>query len=187
LLKRTFRHKGLLPFFLVALFTTTACASCPPCKTCPECPKAAIQDVDNKSAHRWFVLRAIDGDTIVLRLEGAKIERKETVRLLNINTPEKNEPGFVEATEALKGLVRGGYVELEFEKPDAEKRDGFGRLLAYVIAEGVNVNVELVRQGWSKLYTKYGKGRMHERFVEAEIEAKANGRGLWASIRTIRL
>ena len=168
---------------VVAVLALSACASCPPCPACPQCP--ACPSADAKSApdpqpNRWFVLRAIDGDTLVLRLEGAEIERKETIRLLNVNTPEKNEPGFVEATEALKGLVRGGYVELEYEKPDAERRDGFGRLLVYVIADGVNVNIELVRQGWSKLYTKYGKGRLHEEFVAAEAEAKAGGFGLWS-------
>jgi len=125
------------------------------------------------------VLRVIDGDTLVARLEGAEIERKETVRLLNVNTPENGQPGFDEATEALKSLVRGGTVALEYEKPLAEKRDGFGRLLAYVIADGDNVNLEIVRQGWSKLYTKYGKGRLHAEFEAAEREARDAKRGLW--------
>ena len=76
-----------------ALVTLTACASCPPCPQCPECPTANSQADLDSHPQRWFVLRAIDGDTLVLRLEGAKIERKETVRLLAIDTPEKNEPG----------------------------------------------------------------------------------------------
>lgn len=163
-----------------AVLTLSACASCPPCPACPECPSTEASADPAPQPNRWFVLRAIDGDTLVLRLEGAEIERKETIRLLNVNTPEKNEPGFLEAKEALQTLVRGGTVELEFEKPDAEKRDGFGRLLAYVIAYGVNVNVELVRQGWSKHYTKYGKGRLHEEFEAAEAEAKTEKRGLWS-------
>lgn len=162
--------------------TLAACASCPPCPSCPQCPECSTNDAQadgSTQPQRWFVLRAIDGDTLVLRLEGAEIERKETVRLLNIDTPEKNEPGFEDATEALKGLVRGGYVELEFENPDAEKRDGFGRLLAYVIVDGVNVNIELVRQGWSKFYTKYGRGRLAAEFEAAEKESKENNGGLW--------
>ena len=61
-------------------------------------------------------------------------------------------------------------------------RDGFGRLLAYVIAEGVNVNLELVRQGWSKYYTKYGKGRLQQEFEAAEAEARAGGLGLWGMV-----
>jgi len=113
------------------------------------------------------------------RLEGAKIERKETIRLLNVDTPEKDEPGFVEAKEALKYLVRGAHIRLEFEKANAEDRDGFGRLLAYVYVDEQNVNVELVRQGWSEFYAKYGRGRFANDFEAAEKEAKADGRGLW--------
>ena len=55
---------------------------------------------------------------------------------------------------------------------------GFGCLLAFVIADGVNVNAELVRQSLSKPYTKYGKGRLHEQFVAAEAEAREAKRGL---------
>ena len=70
-------------------------------------------------------------------------------------------------------------MDLEFEKPGVEKRDGFGRLLAYVVAGGVNVNLELVRLGWSPYYTKYGKGRLRGEFEDAEREARAAQRGLW--------
>jgi endonuclease YncB( thermonuclease family) len=170
-------------YIVGAALLLSGCASCPACPTCPtpppcpECPTAVdhAQSLDRT----WFVLRAIDGDTLVVRLEGGEIERKETVRLLNVNTPEKNQPGFGEAREALKTLVRGGEVKLECEDPLVEKRDGFGRLLAYVIADGVNVNVELVRRGWSRLYIKYGKRRLHDEFAAAEAEARAAGRGLW--------
>ena len=159
-----------------------ACAPAPPCPPCAVCPACAACESGKETPpdeQRWFVLRVIDGDTLVARLEGAEIERKETVRLLNVNTPEKGEPGFDEATEALKALVRGGTVAFEYEKPLAEERDGFGRLLAYVIADGINVNMEMMRQGWSKLYTKYGKGRLHPAFEAAEREAREAKRGLW--------
>jgi micrococcal nuclease len=125
------------------------------------------------------VVRVKDGDTFVVKQ--AEPERTETVRLLCVNTPEVGERGHDEATEAFKALIRVGRVILEFEHPDEEKRDGFGRLLAYVIAEGQNVNLELVRQGWSPFYKKYGKGRMTAEFQSAEDEAKAAGSGLWAN------
>jgi micrococcal nuclease len=106
-------------------------------------------------------------------------ERIETVRLLRVNTPEKNERGHEEAKEALKYLVRSADVTLEFENEGPEKRDGFGRLLAYVHADGLNVNLELVRQGWSAFYTKYGKGRLAAEFEKAEAEARRAKVGLW--------
>lgn len=176
-------HAHRLPFLLAATALLAACASTPPCPACPACPACVACDTVHTetplSEQKWFLLSVKDGDTLVARLEGADVERKETVRLLNINTPEKNMPGWSEATEALKTLVRGGTITLEFAEPNVEKRDGFGRLLAFVIADGVNVNIEMTREGWSKLYTKYGKGRLHEQFVAAEKEAREAKRGLW--------
>lgn len=154
------------------------CPQCPPCPACPACPQARPEPGElEQQPTKWLVVHVTDGDTIIARLD--KPERKETIRLLCINTPEKNHPGFGEATEALKGLVRGGYVTLEFDKPGVEKRDVYGRLLAYVIADGVNCNVEMVRLGWTPYWKKYGKGRLAEEFQAAEEEAKKNKRGLW--------
>ena len=166
---------------LLGTFLCQGCRTCPPCTPCPACPLATAAVVEEEApAGRWFVLRVIDGDTLVARFEGGDVERKETIRMLNVNTPERSQPGFVEATEALKELVRGGLIELEFEKPRVEKRDGFGRLLAYVIVDGINVNIEMVRQGWSKFYTKYGRGRLAAEFEATEFEARENRKGLWA-------
>jgi len=47
-----------------------------------------------------------------------------------------------------------------------------------VIADGVNVNIEMMRTGWSKLYTKYGEGK-YAAVRKAEEEARREGRGLW--------
>jgi micrococcal nuclease len=157
---------------------THECPQCPPCPACPACPEIqpAPVEPDYQNA-KWFVIHVTDGDTLVARL--GKPERRETVRMLNINTPEKNRPGFGEAREALKVLVRGGYVTLESEKPGLEKRDRFGRLLAYVVADGVNCNIEMVRLGWSAFYKKYGKGRLADEFEAAEKEAKERKLGIW--------
>ena len=160
----------------ISCATAPPCPACAPCPVCPTCPTALEKPT---APPTWFVVRVKDGDTLVAKLEGGEIERQETIRLLNINTPEHDQPGFAEATEALKALVRGGTISLEFAEPNIEKRDGFGRLLAFVIADGGNVNVEMMREGWTKLYTKYGKGRLHEQFVAAEKEAREAKRGLW--------
>jgi micrococcal nuclease len=149
------------------------------CAPCPVCPSPSIPEALSVASREWLVVRAKDGDTLVVKQ--AQPERTETVRLLRVNTPEVGERGHDEATEALKALVRAGRVELEHEHPNEEKRDGFGRLLVYVIADGVNVNLELVRQGWSPFYKKYGKGRLAAEFEAAEQEAREAVRGLWAT------
>ena len=125
----------------------------------------------------WPVVRVVDGDTIRVRYEG----RDEPVRLLCINTPERGKPGFEEATEAMRGLVEGRAVVLEFERPGEPERDRYGRLLAYVFLDGLNVNAEMVRLGLTPFWTKYGEGRLAAEFREAEIEAKAEKRGLWGN------
>ena len=86
-----------------------------------------------------------DGDTIKVMYNG----KEEFIRLLRIDTPEQEEKGYEEATYALEDLVEGVPLDLEFEAEQPE-RDRHGRLLAYVIADGVNVNVEMVRLGWTK-------------------------------------
>ena len=109
------------------------------------------------------VVRVIDGDTIIVRYRG----KEERVRLLCIDTPERGERGFNEATEAMRRLVEGREVVLEFEKPGVEARDRYGRLLAYVF---LNVNVEMVRLGHSRFWTKYGRGRYAREFEAAGKE-----------------
>ncbi|MEE9543324.1 MAG: YHYH domain-containing protein [Thermodesulfobacteriota bacterium] len=48
------------------------------------------------------VVRVIDGDTFMARFPDGKVEK---VRLRNIDTPERGEKGFTEATDRLKGLI----------------------------------------------------------------------------------
>jgi len=47
----------------------------------------------------------------------------------------------------------------------------------------VNVNVEMVRLGWTTFWTKYGEGKYAGEFREAELEAREAERGLWKSKR----
>lgn len=94
--------------------------------------------------------RIIDGDTIVVTLDGVE----ERVRLLNIDTPETVHPdqpvecGGPEASDRLAELLSpGDDVVLEF---DQEPRDQYDRLLAGVYADDVFINAELARDGWAE-------------------------------------
>jgi micrococcal nuclease len=104
------------------------------------------------------VLRTVDGDTLVVMLNG----QKEYVRLLGVDTAEsvkpgvEVQPGALEASEFTKQLT-GKQIILTY---DADKRDFFGRLLAYVWLEADNGqlicwNIALIKAGHSELYTKY--------------------------------
>ncbi len=56
----------------------------------------------------------------------------------------------------------------------------YGRLLAYVFVDGVNFNLELVREGLSPYYTKYGLSeRYDQEFREAERYARKHKLNIW--------
>ena len=79
------------------------------------------------------VERVVDGDTAIFRLENGTRER---VRFIGVDTPEsttKHEPFGDEASAYTKSvLMPGRRVLLE---RDAEERDRYGRLLAYIWLE----------------------------------------------------
>lgn len=141
----------------------------------PPDPRSA--ELVSSEPQRVDVLRVIDGDTIEVRWRG----RAERVRLLRIDTPERGQRGHTEATAALERLVDSREAVLEFEEAGRPRRDKYDRLLAYLIVDDHNANVELVRLGWSRFWTRYGAGRLAERFAEAEQEAAAARAGLWST------
>lgn len=119
----------------------------------------------------FVVSRAIDGDTIELD-DGTKI------RYIGINTPEVEQPGGKEATEANRALVEGKKVRLEY---DVQKQDKYGRTLAYVYLEdGTFVNAELVKQGYAQVATYPPNVKYVDLFQKSQREAQAEERGLWA-------
>jgi len=120
------------------------------------------------------VTRVVDGDTIEVELGGGT----ERVRYIGIDTPEWTDDRAEarararDATEANRRLVAGRRVRLEL---DVEKRDRFGRLLAYVWVGDTLVNETLVREGHAVPYTVPPNVRYAERFRTAAREARAAG------------
>ena len=129
----------------------------------------------------YTVTRVVDGDTVVVRHRG----KTEKVRLLHVDTPESVHPDPARnsslgkaASAYTRSRLLGKQVSLAF---GPERRGRYGRLLAYVILDGINVNLELVRRGWSPYYTKYGKSRtLHNEFTAAQRMAKSNAFNIWA-------
>jgi len=114
-------------------------------------------------AGQYKVVRVVDGDTIVIRYSG----KYEKVRLLCVDTPEsvhpdkkQNIPMGKVATRYTQKKLTDKYVKLEFEIH--RLRGNYGRLLAYVFVDGQNLNLDLVRQGLSPYYTKYGKSKKYD-------------------------
>ena len=129
------------------------------------------------------VLAVIDGDTVVLELDG----RRESVRLLGIDTPETNHPTRpvecfgAEATDRLGQLVPpGSTVRVE---RDVEARDHFGRLLLYLhrSTDDLFVNEAMVAEGFAATLHVDPNGAHRATLADAESEARARGLGLWGA------
>jgi len=127
------------------------------------------------------VVRVVDGDTIRVGLPSGE----EPVRYIGIDTPESVKPGapvecFAKRASAYnERLVAGEKVRLVY---DIERRDRYGRLLAYVYRarDGLFVNAELVRRGYATAVT-FPPNVAHERELRRLARrARMSGRGLWS-------
>lgn len=85
----------------------------------------------------------IDGDTIDVDINGVGYR----VRYVGVNTPERDEPCYLDALQANADLVEGQTVTLV---RDSSNTDRFGRLLRYIYVGDQSVNERLVREGWAE-------------------------------------
>jgi micrococcal nuclease len=100
----------------------------------------------------FLVVNIIDGDTF-------EIATGEQVRLICVDTPERGEAGYTNASNFLSKLILNKEVRLE---KDVDDKDDYGRLLRYVYVntseqdeKEVFVNKELVSQGYANVF-RYG-------------------------------
>ncbi len=121
------------------------------------------------------VVFVYDGDTI-------KLDNGERVRYLGIDTPEMNykkppPERFAEQAKIFnEQLVAQKKVRLEF---DAQKRDKYNRLLAYVYVDDIFVNAEILKQGYGKVYIIPPNVKYADEFLALQREARAGKKGIW--------
>ncbi|MFS0783109.1 thermonuclease family protein [Bacillus sp. 1P06AnD] len=126
------------------------------------------------------VVRVVDGDTILVRLDG----KQEKVRLLLVDTPETvkaNTPVQPFGPEASaftkKMLPEGKQIQLTF---DQEKRDQYGRMLAYVYMDGKMLNERLLEEGLARVVVFKPNVKYVDTFREIEEKAKEKKLGIWS-------
>jgi micrococcal nuclease len=114
-----------------------------------------------------IVTKLIDGDTVV-------VEGGYHVRLLGMDADEKGYPCHEAAKNRLEKLVLGKQILLEKDVSDV---DQYGRCLRYMFVDGVNVDIELVKEGLAvaRFYAPDVKYRTE--ISEAEEQAQTNGIG----------
>jgi micrococcal nuclease len=129
------------------------------------------------------VERAVDGDTLEVRLDDGDVE---TVRVIGVDTPETVKPDtpvqcFGPRASAFEHAhTEGRRVRLLV---GVEPRDVYGRLLAYVWILGPPhprfLEVELLRRGLARTLTFHPNDRFAHRFENLERIAAKRGKGLW--------
>ena len=168
------------PLLILAL--SAALASATPLACAGPAPQATTDPLPPGAA---TVKAVVDGDTIVVAIGYTE----EHVRLIGIDTPETKDPRKavqcfgVEASEHAKVLLpKGTIVRLE---RDAEPRDVFGRLLAYVYRQpdDLFVNAAIVRDGYAHVLSIAPNVAHADEFVALERQAREENRGLWAACR----
>jgi micrococcal nuclease len=125
------------------------------------------------------VVRAVDGDTLEVAVDG---RGTETVRLIGVDTPETVKPDTPvqcfgpRASRFEHQEVEGHRVRL---LTGVEPRDFYGRLLAYVWIEGRFLEAELLRRGLARTLPFHPNDRFAARFARIERTAAKAGKGLW--------
>lgn len=121
------------------------------------------------------VLSVTDGDTIRVDYNGTNTP----LRYIGIDTPERNEQYFNEATTYNWRLVAGQTVYLE---KDVSETDRYDRLLRYVwLSDGRLVNEELVRAGWALSSTYPPDVKYQQAFLAAQQSALEAENGFWGN------
>lgn len=110
-----------------------------------------------------------DGDTIRVLHDGQEVK----IRLASIDCPEKGQPFSKRAKQFTSDLVFGKTVRVE-----PVTTDRYGRTVASIYVDGVNVNHEIVKAGLGWWFRKYAP---HDNLLEGlEEKARQDKVGLWS-------
>ena len=158
-------------------------------------------EIDPDATHTVDVIQVTDGDTVDVRFDSG---REENVRILGMDTPEKEQYQQYERVQEWVGIEDLDYlatwgdnattyaqdrladerVDISFDEAESGIFDRYDRLLAYIRYDGTGdgsrdafYNREAVADGYSRLYSSAFTN--HESFYEAEQAARADGRGVW--------
>jgi endonuclease YncB( thermonuclease family) len=115
------------------------------------------------------VVGVTDGDTVTVLEDGSN---KHKIRLHGIDTPERGQPHYRQAKDALADKIAGKAVGI-----GVVDTDRYGRTVGVIYFEGQNINVAMVREGHAWWYRKYAQ--YDRQLQDAESQAQSAGLGLW--------
>lgn len=119
-------------------------------------PEAVSQQRTGQSpaSDAYTVVTVIDGDTLDATGPAGDLER---IRLLGVDTPERGECGYTEATDRLEELAGPGTAITVVGDDSQADRDVYDRMLAYLeTSDGTDIGLTLIDEGHAHEYTYNG-------------------------------
>jgi len=185
ILKR-FLRLGIVFLTIGGLFFSQKNNTPPPVREEPATKRQETSDKKKETRIYYSVVRVIDGDTIVIEMNGAYAKTEAKVRLIGLDTPETVDPRKpvqcfgIQASDKAKSILAGQKVKIETD-PTQGARDKYGRLLAYVfLPDGALFNKMMIEEGYGHEYTYRLPYRYQKEFKAAEVRARELKKGLWA-------
>tara|TARA_Y100001949_G_scaffold68344_1_gene57920 strand:+ start:1785 stop:2255 length:471 start_codon:yes stop_codon:yes gene_type:complete len=114
------------------------------------------------------VEKIIDGDTVYASLEGKTYK----LRLTEIDAPERDQPFGRQSKVFLRELLKDG----EFDA-DISGKDQYGRYLARLYDNGVDINRKMVNEGMAWVYDFYVTDKT---FYKNQQSAQQEKKGIWS-------
>lgn len=115
------------------------------------------------------VIGVVDGDTIAVLDKNKKTIK---IRLANIDAPEKAQAFGNRAKQFAENKIKGKMVKLRIHS-----KDQYDRYIAEVFLNDVNINKEIVKNGFAWAYRDFLKDKD---YIVLEEQAKKMKRGLWS-------
>lgn len=119
--------------------------------------------------YRAHVVGITDGDTITVL---DKTNRQHTIRLANVDAPERGQPWGDRSKQVLSDLIFDRDVSVQ-----PTDTDRYGRTIATVFGDGRDINRELVLVGAAWAYRRY---LTNEALIDTEAAARERRIGLWS-------
>lgn len=118
-----------------------------------------------------MIVAIADGDTLTARCETAVGLENISVRLAEIDAPERGQAFGARSRQRLVELCFGKHAEVA-----PQTKDRYHRTVARVSCGGADASTELVRSGMAWVFDRYVTDRS---LYTIQEEARSAGRGLW--------
>ena len=114
------------------------------------------------------IIAVLDGDTVLVKRDSGLLK----IRLAEIDAPEKAQAYGSNSRRSLSDMVLGKQVTVV-----SQAIDKYGRMVAHLSINGLDVNTEQIRRGMAWEYSHFHSNRA---LIALQREARQDARGLWA-------